>query len=134
MEEVAESIAANEHMRIKPAGAYALNKLGLSTQVPSRLVYVTDGQARKIRIGKGGVKFKPVSPKKFGMKGPISSLLIQGLEEVATSQVTPEMERRIKKLLHQETPENLNFDQLAPARINDFIVKLLKSPLNGRVA
>jgi hypothetical protein len=135
MEEVAESIAANEHMRIKPAGAYALNKLGLSTQVPSRLVYVTDGQARQIRIGKGGVKFKPVSPKKFGMKGPISSLLIQGLEEVAASQVTPEMERRIKKLLHQETPENLNFDlKLAPARINDFIVKLLKHPLNGRVA
>jgi hypothetical protein len=135
MEEVAEAVAANEHMRIKPAGAYALNKLGLSTQVPARLVYITDGQARQIKIGKGGVKFKPVSPKKFGMKGPISSLLIQGLEEMATSQVTPEMEGRIIELLNQETPDNLNFDlKLAPARINDFIIKLLKYPLNGRVA
>ncbi|MDB5025920.1 MAG: hypothetical protein JWP78_3675 [Mucilaginibacter sp.] len=135
MEEVAEAVAANEHMRIKPAGAYALNKLGLSTQVPARLVYITDGQARQIKIGKGGVKFKPVSPKKFGMKGPISSLLIQGLEEMNTSQVTPDMKDRIKTLLHQETPDHLNHDlKLAPARINDFIVKLLKYPLNGRMA
>lgn len=135
MEAVAEAVAASEHMRIKPAGAYALNKLGLSTQVPARLVYITDGQARQIKIGKGGVRFKPVSPKKFGMKGPISSLLIQGLEEMNTSQLTPAMEDSIKALLHKETPENLNHDlKLAPARINDFIIKLLKYPLNGRVA
>jgi hypothetical protein len=135
MEEVAEAVATHEHMRIRPAGAYALNKLGLSTQVPARLVYITDGQARQIKIGKGGVKFKPVTPKKFGMKGPISSLLIQGLEEMNTSQVTPDMEERIKDLLHQETPENLKYDlKLAPARISDFLVKLLRYPVNGRVA
>jgi len=34
------------------------------------------------------------------MKGPISSLLIQGLEEMNTSQVTPDMEERIKGLAH----------------------------------
>ncbi|EOR93731.1 hypothetical protein ADIARSV_3071 [Arcticibacter svalbardensis MN12-7] len=135
MEEVAEAVAAHEHMRIRPAGAYALNKLGLSTQVPARLVYITDGQARQIKIGKGGIKFKPVTPKKFGMKGPISSLLIQGLEEMNTSQVTLAMEDRIKDLLSQETPDNLNYDlKLAPARISDYIIKLLKYPLNGRVA
>jgi hypothetical protein len=67
-------------MRIRPAGACALIKLGLLTQVQVRLVYIPDGQAKQIKIGKGGVKFKPVTPKKFGMKGPISSLLIQGLE------------------------------------------------------
>lgn len=133
MEEVAVAIAANEHIRIKPAGAYALNKLGLSTQVPTRLVYITDGQAKQIRIGKGGITFKPVSPKKFGMIGLISSLLIQAMEEITTSQITPEMENHIRKLLYQETPENLIFDlKLAPARINDFIVKLLKYPLNRR--
>jgi hypothetical protein len=135
LEEVAEAVAANEHMRIKPAGAYALNKLGLSTQVPMRLVYITDGQARQIKVGKGGVKFKPVSPKKFGMQGPISSLLIQGLEEMNINQVTPEMESRIKDLLTQETPDNLNFDlKLATARVNDYLIKILKYPQNGRVA
>ncbi len=131
MEEVAEAVADHEHMRIRPAGAYALNKLGLSTQVPARLVYITDGQARQINIGKGGVKFKPVTPKKFGMKGPISSLLIQALEEIAPSQITPEMEAQIRSLLAKESHENLMEDiKLAPARVNDLIVKLLKQPAN----
>ena len=37
-EEVAESIAKKEKVRIKPAGAYALHRLGLTTQVPTKLV------------------------------------------------------------------------------------------------
>ena len=135
MEEVAEAVALHEHIRIKPAGAYALNKLGLSTQVPTRLVYITDGQARQIKIGKGGVKFKPVTPKKFGMKGPISSLLIQGLEELNTDQVEPDVETRIKELLKKETPDNLIYDlKLAPARVSNYIIKLLKYSQNDRMA
>jgi len=131
LEEVAEAIAEHEHIRIRPAGAYALNKLGLSTQVPAKLVYITDGQARQIKIGKGGVKFKPVTPKKFGMKGPISGLLIQALEELNPSQISPEMKYQIQQLLAKESPENLMEDiKLASAKVNDLIVKLLKQPVN----
>jgi len=131
LEEVAEAVAEHEHVRIRPSGAYALNKLGLSTQVPTKLVYITDGQARQIKIGKGGVKFKPVTPKKFGMKGPISSLLIQALEELNKSQINPEMETQIQQLLAKESPENLKEDiKLASAKVNDLIVKLLKQSDN----
>ncbi len=127
LEEIAEAVAAHEHIRIRPAGAYALNKLGLSTQVPTKLVYITDGQARQIRIGKGSVKFKPVSPKKFGMKGSISSLVIQALEEMRESQLSVQLRTQIKHLLLQESRENLMNDlKLAPARVNDLIVHILK--------
>lgn len=125
LEEVAEAVAEHEHVRIRPAGAYALNKLGLSTQVPTRQVYITDGQARQIKVGKGGIKFKPTTPKKFGMKGPISSLLIQALEELNLSQITPEMAIRIRELLDKETPENLMEDiKLASAKVNDMLINL----------
>ncbi len=128
LEEVAEAVAKHEHIRIRPAGAYALNKLGVSTQVPTRLVYITDGQARQIKIGRGSVKFKPVTPKKFGMKGSISSLLIQALEELNPSQINAEMEFQIRQLLAKESPENLMEDiKLASAKVNDLIVKLLKT-------
>src|SRR5580700_833513 len=40
LDEVAKAIAEREHVRIRPAGAYALNQLGLSDQVPTRLVYI----------------------------------------------------------------------------------------------
>lgn len=125
LEEVAQAIALHEHVRIKPAGAYALNKLGLSTQVPAKLVYITDGQRRDIKIGKGGIKFKPTTPKKFGMKGPISSLLIQALEEIEPSQIDTEMKIKIKALLDQELPENIQEDiKLAPAKVNDLLIDI----------
>jgi len=125
LEDVAQAVADHEHVRIKPAGAYALNKLGLSTQVPAKLVYITDGQRREIKIGKGGVKFKPTTPKKFGMKGPISSLLIQALEEIEPSQITPDMQIQIKALLDQELPENIQADiKLAPAKVNDMLINI----------
>ena len=125
LEEVAEAVAEHEHVRIRPAGAYALNKLGLSTQVPTRQVYITDGQARQIKVGKGGIKFKPTTPKKFGMKGPISSLVIQAMEELNLSQITPEMATRIRELLDKETPQNLMEDiKLASAKVNDILINL----------
>jgi hypothetical protein len=136
LEEVAEAVAEHEHVRIRPAGAYALNKLGLSAQVPTRQVYITDGQARQIKVGKGGIKFKPTTPKKFGMKGPISSLVIQALEELKLSQITPEMVTRIRELLDKETPENLMEDiKLASAKVNDMLINLyFKSRKNDRMA
>ena len=125
LDEIAEAIAEKEHVRIRPSGAYALNKLGLSNQVPTRLVYITDGQARQIRIGKGGIKFKPTTPKKFGMIGKISGLLIQGLEEIGPKQITPFMKDKIIDLLKKEDPKKLGHDiKLAPAWINDFFISL----------
>lgn len=131
MEEIAEAVAKHEHIRIKPAGAYALNKLGLSTQVPTKLVYITDGQAKQISIGKGTIKFKPVSPKKFGLKGPISSLVIQALEDIKSNQLMPQMEEQIRELLKKEDRDLLIQDlKLAPAKINKLVMDLLKSTKN----
>ncbi len=125
LDEIAQAIAEKEHIRIRPSGAYALNKLGLSDQVPTRLVYITDGQARQIQIGKGSIKFKPATPKKFGMIGKISGLLIQGLEEIGPKQITPTLKDQIKLLLKKEDPRKLGHDiKLAPAWINDFIISI----------
>ncbi|WP_036603517.1 DUF6088 family protein [Olivibacter sitiensis] len=125
LEEIADAIAKQEKVRIRPSGAYALNKLGLSTQVPTKQVYITDGQPREIRIGKGSIKFKSTTPKKFAMKGQISSLLIQALEEMDLKNITPEMKAHIKQLLDKENPEYLMADiKLAPAKVNDLLVNL----------
>lgn len=47
-----------------PTGAFALHKLELTTQVPTRLVYLTDGHPRKFQIGKATVEFKATTPGK----------------------------------------------------------------------
>ena len=125
--EVAETIAKKEKVRIRPAGAYALNQLGLSTQVPTKLVYITDGVPRQLKIGKVVIKFKATTHKKLSAKGELSGLIIQALEELDTRNINPEIEKRVKELLLKEDPKKLQHDMaLAPARIHDYMLKLLK--------
>ena len=49
---VAKAIAGRDHTTLQPTGAYTANLLGLFEQVPARIVYLTDGPSRGIRIGK----------------------------------------------------------------------------------
>jgi predicted transcriptional regulator of viral defense system len=46
IEEIAQAIARRDKTRIILTGVQALNKLGLSTQVPMKIVYLTDDAAR----------------------------------------------------------------------------------------
>jgi hypothetical protein len=127
-EEVAVMLAKKEKIRIRPAGAYALNKLGLSMQVPTRLVYITDGPPRQLKIGKLEIKFKATSHKKLATIGKISALVIQALEELDVDHIDDHTTARIKKLLLTEDPKKLKHDlALAPVRVHDYIVKLLNS-------
>lgn len=134
MESIAETIAKKEHIRIKPVGAYALHKLGLTTQVPMKLVYLTDGSARIIKIGKNTIKFKPTTPKKLVMAGKLSSLIIQALDELGTENLEQNTIERIKELLMKEDRKKLMYDiKLAPANISDFLFSLLKNEKNDRM-
>lgn len=126
-EEVARKIADKEKVHILPTGSYALNKLGLSTQVPMNLVYLTDGVPRLLTIGKTKVKFKATTRKKLALKGDISSLVILALDELDFSQLGKADKARLLELLRKEDPKKLKHDlSLASGRVRDYIVKLLK--------
>lgn len=134
-EEVAKMLAQKEKVNIRPAGAYALHKLGLSTQVPTKLVYITDGPSRLIKVGKTTIQFKATANKKLATKGSISALLIQALEELNLQELDEKTRQKILELLKKEKPKLLKHDlTIAPARIHDFIVKLLKQATDDRVA
>jgi hypothetical protein len=125
-EDVAEMLAKKERVRIRPAGADALNRLGLSTQVPTRLVYITDGPPRRLKIGKMEVKFKATSHKKLATVGEISALVIQALGELDVKHIDSDTKAKIKSLLLKEDPKILKHDLgLASGRVHDYIVKLL---------
>lgn len=129
MEQLAEALAKKEHVKIRPSGQYALNKVGLSTQVPMRLVFLTTGNSKRIQIGKNAIIFKSTTAKKLSMKGDITSLLFLGLEELDLQKISPTQIDRIMKLLKQESPENLKYNlRLAPSKVSDFVVKNLLNP------
>ena len=127
IEEIAKAIAERDKVKIKPTGAYALNRLGLSTQVPMNYVYITDGAARSIQIGKSKIKFKATVPKKLATKGPVSGLVIQALEELGPNEVTAEVMNKITNLLKNEDPDLLRHDaKLTSAWIARFFYNILQ--------
>lgn len=81
-EDIAKAIAKRDKATIVPPGSLALNSLGLSTQVPLNVVYLTDGSARKIDLGKRKIIFKKTSPRNLAALGSISKLAIQALKEI----------------------------------------------------
>jgi hypothetical protein len=123
-EEVAEAIAKRDRIRTIPTGSYALNALGLSTQVPMKIVLLTDGSPREIKVGKRTIKFKRTTPKNLMAKGKISRLVIQALKEIGNGKVKIEEEQKILELLKKENEKDLKHDiALAPVWIQKIMKK-----------
>lgn len=127
IEDIAKAIAKRDKARIVPTGVYALNRLGLSTQVPMNVVYLTDGAARKIKIGKLTITFKKVTPKNVATVGEISGLAIQALRTIGKDNVTDEEVKKIQDLLKMEKRTRLEYDiRLAPSWIREIMKPVLK--------
>lgn len=125
-EEVADAIAKRDHIRTLPTGSYALNALGLSTQVPMNIVLLTDGSPREIKVGKRKIKFKKTTPKNLMAKGKISRLAIQALKEIGNGKVSEQEELKIIDLLKREDEKDLKHDiALAPVWIQKIMKKAL---------
>ena len=130
-EEIAEAIAKRDRIRTVPSGSYALNALGLSTQVPMNIVMLTDGSPRVIKVGKRTIQFKKTTPKNLLAKGKISRLAIQALREIGNGKATSEEERKILELLKKEDVNDLKHDiALAPIWIQKLMKRALEKEEN----
>ena len=125
-EDIALAIARRDKIRIIPTGVQALNKLGLSTQVPMKLVYLTDGGTRNIKVGKRTISFKNTSPKNLFMKGEISSMVIQALKTIGNSKLDDSTLLKIQNILKKEKKDNIiNDAKLAPVWISKILTQTI---------
>lgn len=130
-EAIAEAIRRRDKARIMPTGVAALNALGLSTQVPMNVVYLTDGAARKITIGKRKIVFKKTTPKNLSAIGKISGMAIQAIKEIGKDKMSENQIAIILGHLVKEEPYRLEQDiKLAPEWIRIIMRKALTK--NGR--
>lgn len=131
-EAIAQAIAKRDKARIVPTGILALNALGLSTQVPMNVVYLTDGAKRKIDLGKRKILFKNTAPKNLSAIGKISSLVIQALKEIGKDNCTEHEIQIILKQLTKEEPYRLEHDiRLAPEWIRVIMRQAINTSKNG---
>jgi len=122
IEDIADAIARRDRAKIVPTGVYALNRLGLSTQIPMKIVYLTDGSARNIKIGNYTISFIRTSPKNVAAIGKISRLAIQALKSIGKENVTQKEIEQIQNVLLKEKKAYLEHDlRIAPAWIKEII-------------
>ena len=126
VDDVAQAIAQRDKCRIVPTGDTALNKLGLSTQVPMNAVYLTDGTPRRIKIYNGrGILFKHVVPKRLDFKSELIMLITFALQTLGQGNLSEEQFSRIKQLLSNEPKERISEDlKLIPGWIRSIILKM----------
>ena len=115
-ESVAKAIAGRDRTRLQPAGAYAANTLGLSDQVPAKLVFLTEGPSRTVKVGPTTIQLRRTTPKNMETAGRLSGLLIQALRELGKEHVTPQRREHLKRTLPARQRRELLKDlRFAPA-------------------
>jgi hypothetical protein len=123
LDDIAQAVAKRDRARIVPTGIYALNMLGLSTQVQMNAVYLTDGTTRQLKIGNGkGILFKHTAPKNLAFRSKLAMYITFALKELGQNGVTEEHKKRIHKLLKGEEKERVYADV---ALIPDWIMNII---------
>jgi hypothetical protein len=99
IDHVARALARKFRWRIQPGGAAALNILGLSAQVPARVVYLSDGPDRNYKVGNTSLVFEHTALKEAGFKLRESGLVVQAIRSLGQEHVTPEVVTKIRSWL-----------------------------------
>ncbi|MDA2935040.1 DUF6088 family protein [Acidobacteria bacterium AH-259-D05] len=99
LDQVAQALARKFGWRIQPSGAAAQNLIGLSTQVPGRIVYLSDGPDRSYGVGETLLIFEHTALKEAGFKYRESALLVQALKALRPDGITPAVIEKIRASL-----------------------------------
>ena len=112
IDEIAYGIAKRDKIRIVPTGSYALNTLGLSTQVQANAVFITDGAPRRIAVGKGrGILFKHTSEaRSLAFKSRLLMLIVSALREIGEGKATAQQLDIIKSQLENVSQKEFSND------------------------
>lgn len=127
-EEIAKQIVQRDKARIAPTGVMALFLLGLTTQIPLKAVYLTDGSQREIKIGKRSIKFKKTVPRSFAIKNGLLHLIVQAFKEVGQEGVTEDFLEKITSAIRRLESKVVDTQlRFAPVWIQKIIANLYKT-------
>ena len=119
---IARALVVRDAIRLQPSGAYAANVLGLSGQVPSRIVFLTDGPARKVKIGKREILLQHTTPRNMATAGRKGGTIIQALRYLGQDQVDDRVLANLRNYIAHADRPAIRKDLLhAPAWIADLL-------------
>lgn len=124
---VARAIARRDAVRLQPAGAYAANVLGLSVQVPTKILFLTDGPTRRVKLGRREILLMRTTPRNMATAGRKSGTVIQALRHVGQRHVDDKVVSIVDRQLGPADRAQLLKDlRYAPAWIADLLWPLTR--------
>ncbi len=108
--ELAQTLARKFRWQICPDGETALNHLGLSTQIPGRTLYFSDGPNRTYDVNGQTLEFRHTAKRWLTFKKSESLLLVQGLMSLGQAQMTTEHFHILCRRFTIETWEHILVD------------------------
>jgi hypothetical protein len=125
-DKIAEAISVRDAIRIQPSGAFAANILGLSNQVPAKIVFLTDGSGRRIKIGPREIIFKRTTPRNMAA-AKSSGTLILALKYIGKEQISQDHIKHFRESLSTHIKMKLKKDSIyAPGWICPIIDEIVK--------
>lgn len=99
---VAETLARKFSWTIAPSGDTALNQLGLSTQVPAKWSYISDGPYHEFQIGNITMEFKHRNNRDVSGISKQTATIIQALKAIGKENVTETHMNIIRRRMTEE--------------------------------
>jgi len=129
-DDIANALRDRDGTRLQPSGAHAANLLGLSEQVPVRVVYLTDGPSRQVQLGRRRIVLQHTTPRNMATAGKVSGLVIQALRWIGQRhtderKVLSTLRRRLSDADKKQLLTDLRY---APAWIADIMRKVAQPP------
>ncbi len=131
-EAVVDALQSRDGIRLLPSGAHAANLLGLSTQVPGRMVFLTDGPTRRIRLGKREIVLKRTTPRQMATAGRMSGTVIQALRWMGRDHIDEAMVQTLRRTLKIKDRKRLLADaRYAPAWVGEVLRRVAATDGKG---
>ena len=110
LDQVLHALARKFAWRIQPDGATAQNLLGLSTQVPAQIIYLSDGPNRSDKIGKTALVFQHTALKEAGFKLRESSLIVPAIKSFREEGIAPNVISKTRDFIDSGLREKILID------------------------
>ena len=107
---VARAIARRTDSKVQVSGARAANALGVTDQVPAKVVYFTDGPSQVARVGNQRVILKHQSKKNLIGVGQQTGLVFQAIRYLGKDNITDDVIQKLRSALTERQRKSLQRD------------------------
>ena len=99
IDQVAQALARKFGWQIQISGNAALNIMGLSTQVPTQYLYLSDGPSKTYQVGNIGIEFKKTRFTQLGLKHTANEILVQAIQALGERPLNQDEKQKVIQYL-----------------------------------